>query len=524
MKSIWEFNKTVDIKKDKNLGNTYTHPLVSDFIVKELSKIKTNFKNILEPSIGAGSFYYSSKKYLTYDNFEGFDIDGSPLELLKEENINLHNEDFLLCQIEKEYDLIITNPPYISFNNLKVEDKKEYLEQIKNTINWDKLGVNKDEVELRSDIFLYFYLKSLSLLTKDGYLVFLCSDKWLESNYGQILKKVLRENFNLEIMITSNFYPFFKDDTNAILTIITNKANGSDKTILKQIISPDFKTKDIILERKDFIKFYNAYNSKNKIVLYPKEYIKSEILSKNLHPLSELVDINSGSINFNKEDKNNNIIEDEENSIPLFYQKQSRVNKPAIYRELIFRKDLKYYLKDDNKYELLYKGVFYTAIIDLIPRLFVYNDKCYLSSKYLNIKSKEIDFELLPILMNNIITINNIEAFIKNGTKRSGRKNRHGVIKEIGIKKLLDIPVLDFRLLDEKTKEEILKNYKKYNTKHFKDLEELFNNKDYIKVQKILIDFFKINMNFDTIKENTLRMYWTRINDLEKLGLPLIDL
>ena len=195
MKAIWDVNKTFNIKKERLLGNTYTHPIVSNKIVQQIPNIKID--NILDPSVGTGSFYYAIlDSQIKYNKFDCYDISKDALSYIKKEDerTTIWHKDFLLERIDTKYSLIITNPPYIGYYKISSnkQDRIDYIEKVKDTIDFDILGISRDEIKGRSDIYIYFYLKALSLLKYDGILVFLCADKWLETNYGQVLKKVLK--------------------------------------------------------------------------------------------------------------------------------------------------------------------------------------------------------------------------------------------------------------------------------------------------------------------------------------------
>jgi len=535
LKAIWDVNKNFNIDKDRNLGNTYTHPFVSDKICSKIKNKKQ--KRILDPSVGTGSFYYACldniDEYLEYDCY---DIEKTALDMIEvQKNTNLYHKDFLLSKNNKKYSLIITNPPYISYGNIKHDSmsKSEYIDAIKDNIDFDALGIKREDVDLRSDIYIYFYLKCLSHLEDGGELIFLCADKWLETRYGDVLRKILgpktSNHLKLNRIITSNFYPFFRDDTNAIGVYITND-KGNDKNnrdiILNSVTDTEFSLNDKIIKVPIDEPIRNTHNMKNRLIMYNESYEYTQKITKDFEPLSEYITLETAGLNFASLLKDNKIQnKKEKGNIKLFYQKQARVNSPVIYRENLKEEDLEYYVKysDINltKYKVYKNSVFYTMAIDLYPRLFTYKEECVLSSKYVRLNPKSIDSEVIPILIMSLPTLLVIEAFIKNGTKRSGRKNKRGVIKEVGGKQLLNLPVFDFNILTDQEKTEILENYEKYKNLTFFNIEDLIKNKNYLKNQEIICK--KLNIDIEEIKGHLLHMYNVRIRDLEKLGLELID-
>lgn len=128
--------------KRENNAAYYTNKFIVNEIFKELPDITKDTIDILEPSVGVGSFLpFIFKKYegVKQVNIDVIDIDEKNLEILRlllakqkvPSNIRLNyiQADTLLCDFVKHYDLVIGNPP---FSKLKAKDAVQYL---KNNIN-----------------------------------------------------------------------------------------------------------------------------------------------------------------------------------------------------------------------------------------------------------------------------------------------------------------------------------------------------------------------------------------------------
>jgi len=534
LKTLWDYNLKVNIKKDKNLGNTYTHPYISNQIIKNLINLKKDYKNILEPCVGLGSFYYSIINNLKVEKVTCFDIDINSISLIEKRKKDIFKiEDFLLSKFNKNYDLIITNPPYISYNNIysKKLEKSEYIKKIKKNINFKKLGITDKEIDK----------KSLSQLDNVGKLIFLCSDKWLDSNYGMSLKKILLNNYKLETIITSNYYPFFKDDTNAIITIISKRdKNEFLPTKVYSITNPTFELKNPYIftykEINDIFLYKDLnINNKNKLLFYQKEYkITESFLNKNKNKnknkfvkLSNILEIRNSSITFNNLFKNNKIqTKKKDENIILFYQKQARLNKPANYKQKILFNELKFYV---NKKDILDKnindsGVYFASMIDRFPLLFHTNYQTAFVSKYYYLKYKEQKKEntkLILILMNNIFTIQNLETFLKDGTKRTHRKNENGFAKEISKTSLNKILIPNILSLNKQQKLELIEIYDRYSIIQMNSLDIALNNKDYLLLQLKIKKFLKLECNLEDVIENTKTLYFKRMRNLKKLNIKI---
>jgi type I restriction-modification system DNA methylase subunit len=213
---IWNYNKDVGIPVSKELGNTNTHYSIAHFIVKAFVDPKNVSKNtkFLEPAVGSGSFYFAmldfllehgfQKKHIIENMLYAYDIDDNALDIFKKKlsekygyhssKHNIFSANFLLTKNNIKFDYIITNPPYISSKNIKLNDmsKEEFISQVK--------SINNIDFDNRSDIYMMFFLKTLPLLNTNGKQIFLCSDSWIDCDYGEeLIKKSLHLNIPLKI-------------------------------------------------------------------------------------------------------------------------------------------------------------------------------------------------------------------------------------------------------------------------------------------------------------------------------------
>lgn len=206
---------------------------------KDLSKIK-----ILEPSAGNGAFaieiitrlYESSNKH----NFN-FNLALSNIYLCElneqianelQDNIksllcsygdfklkNIFIQDFLQLELIKKFDIVIGNPPYVRHENISQKLKMIY-QRIYSTFTH------------RSDLYIPFFEKSLRLLNKNGKLIYVCSNRWLKNQYGENLRNLISNQYNLESIIDLEKAEIFQEDVLGYpaITIISNeKGNLNSK-------------------------------------------------------------------------------------------------------------------------------------------------------------------------------------------------------------------------------------------------------------------------------------------------------
>jgi tRNA1(Val) A37 N6-methylase TrmN6 len=135
---------------------------------------------LLEPSAGTGNLL----KYIDINSYDVdvYEIKQEHLEKIQHSSINKHNEDFIKANINKKYDNIIMNPPYIKIQNL-TEEYKKYLK--------DKFDVLKINL---ADVYYAFIIKCLGLLNDDGIMISITPNSYLYNEPAINLRKYLFGN------------------------------------------------------------------------------------------------------------------------------------------------------------------------------------------------------------------------------------------------------------------------------------------------------------------------------------------
>ncbi|GAB1451676.1 Eco57I restriction-modification methylase domain-containing protein [Draconibacterium sp.] len=216
-------------KTGRNHGVVFTNSKVVSFILDEVNyRQDINLKNvrILEPAAGNGSFaleiikrLYNSSiiyqfdfitalknnvRFVELDTHSYYQLIERINHFLSKYNIDykiddgdeIINTDFLTHYFYEYFDCIVGNPPYIRHELIPEKFKKEYRKRFKT-------------FKYRADIYVLFYEKSLQLLNRNGLLSFICSNRWLYNQYGQLLRDEIAKNYNLKrILNIENASPF----------------------------------------------------------------------------------------------------------------------------------------------------------------------------------------------------------------------------------------------------------------------------------------------------------------------------
>ncbi len=177
---------------------TFIPKFDTEHIIYEILKIKKDFKNIIDICTGSGILALTLGKIYKNSSIIGIDryikIANKNRKLLNIENVKFLKMDFLKNKDFKEkFDLIVSNPPYLSKEDFKLLGKDSKYEPF-----YAFYG---------GEDGLVFYRKirdfSLSNLLKDGFIVLEVDHKWEkvknlfnETGYKNI--KVVKDYNNLE--------------------------------------------------------------------------------------------------------------------------------------------------------------------------------------------------------------------------------------------------------------------------------------------------------------------------------------
>ena len=166
------------------------------------------------------------------------------IEELKEELKNLQDEHPLIWCIEFSeifydkggFDIIIGNPPYVRQEQIAdpeaKEEPKEYKKLLQQTaaLDYSKHFKNR-KIDGKSDLYTFFYVRTLHLLNKEGVHCFICSNSWLDVGYGVWLQEFLLENVPVNLIIDNHARrSFASSDVNTVITLFDAPVKNYNKT------------------------------------------------------------------------------------------------------------------------------------------------------------------------------------------------------------------------------------------------------------------------------------------------------
>lgn len=126
--------------------------------------------------------------------------------------------DFLLTPLSGPFDYVVGNPPYV---------RQELIPDALITAYRERY----DTIFDRADLYIPFIERSLTLLSKDGALGFICADRWMKNRYGRQLRLLIAERFHLKVYVDMVNTPAFHADVIAYpaITIIANEKPGKTR-------------------------------------------------------------------------------------------------------------------------------------------------------------------------------------------------------------------------------------------------------------------------------------------------------
>lgn len=205
-----------------NLGQYFTIDKVARFMNSFIEREVISGGSILDPCIGKNIFFQELKN----NNFKltGLEIDEN---LINQDIRNFYKQfdrkliigNYITHEFPNKFDAVVLNPPYTRQEKISDETKK-HLTKITT-----ELGL---KISKRANLYIYFVLKSLSLLKNGGLLVAITYDSWLYSSFGEPFRKYITDNYELQQIVHFKNHAFVGVDVGATIIIIKNKKNGKD--------------------------------------------------------------------------------------------------------------------------------------------------------------------------------------------------------------------------------------------------------------------------------------------------------
>ncbi|MCL2005855.1 MAG: N-6 DNA methylase [Planctomycetaceae bacterium] len=126
------------------------------------------------------------------------------------------------------FDIVIGNPPYVESRSASVsaELKTTYQDQVKSDF-----GGFSQYITRGSDLLIYFFPRSISLLADDGIGMLIVQNGWLNTEYGVRASQFLVKTLQRVKIIDSSFRHFDRASANVNTVIVQFKKQSEERTI-----------------------------------------------------------------------------------------------------------------------------------------------------------------------------------------------------------------------------------------------------------------------------------------------------
>ncbi len=134
----------------------------------------------------------------------------------------------------KGFDLVLANPPYVRSEEIRFhEDKKVHDSRKKELLKRYRSCTGK------SDLYCYFYERSLQLLTSTGIQCIICSNTWLDNKMGKSLRDYICSTSSVGLILESEIEKQFSTaEVNTIITLIAKNPHKYENTDFINVCEP----------------------------------------------------------------------------------------------------------------------------------------------------------------------------------------------------------------------------------------------------------------------------------------------
>jgi len=245
--------KSVLEKENKKnlLGQVFTPHILAKFMVSLFKSDLQKHNKILDPCIGPNTFLSYLDDIDSSIKITGVELDESLItEIIKifytKQNRELIIDSFFNIPLSEKFDIIIQNPPYVR-QELMMDGENS------KSLALRSLAPLSEIIPAKSNLYVYFLLKSIFHLADNGRMIAVIYDSWLYSDFGKVLKEAFVRFGSIE-----GIYHFKKN-------AFPDAEVGATVIDFKRIVNPKEKNKLIKLYSLRTIDEVVSYSSKLKL-------------------------------------------------------------------------------------------------------------------------------------------------------------------------------------------------------------------------------------------------------------------
>jgi len=238
LKTEYFYNKCPQQLHEIELKHKALYTSILDKRKKDLIQKLSQMKGFTKPEVQASLFETDiqteidfaskqQKRQMEELEFQIHKVDNEISQITTKNLPFIWRIDFPEIFIEKGgFDIVIGNPPYLHSGDIsdplgKIKNDK-YKDLLRKMAELDfPNALSEKSIDGRSDLYTFFYVRGLKLINPRGYLTYICSNSWLDVEYGYWLQRLVIEKCTLHYLFNNQAQRSFKSaDVNTIISII----------------------------------------------------------------------------------------------------------------------------------------------------------------------------------------------------------------------------------------------------------------------------------------------------------------
>lgn len=234
---------------NKEIGQFFSGPKVSNLLVRAADLADINSIYAVDPMVGQADMLIALQEHgARQERLYGIDVDSEAIEAAAS---RLESSHFLTCDAlsvaaidlynKQEWDLVITNPPYVRYQGLDalygenaVETIREHLIEAIEMLNisGSKLPYLEGAKSYSglSDLAVPCWILCACLVKPGGKLAMVLPDAWLKREYASVIHDILNADFTVDRIVVDESRTWFPDaQIKTSLLIATKRDNKGTK-------------------------------------------------------------------------------------------------------------------------------------------------------------------------------------------------------------------------------------------------------------------------------------------------------
>lgn len=322
------------LNRNKRLGQFFSGEEIGKLLASLSLYLKPNIETAIDPMLGIGDLLYGTKTISTDIDCYGIEIDTTLEDVIKNRFDSVTKIEFgnsfkknVFSKLSvNQYDLVITNPPFVRYQSLKFNDVIDEFEvpsaeEVRNdlieTIR-DNKSLNKKEIDFLtrmafgysglSDLTIPSILLCSSITAKGGVLALVLPESSISREYSTPALATLFKFFDVKVIIKDERRSWFKDVQVKTILLVAVKLKTPRLNILEH---PDFPIIEISNKKsKGNMPIGTSLDKEEN----PYEYF-SQLIFNNLEAFQEIDGIQT--YNTNPNNILNNIVSNSKKNIWL---------------------------------------------------------------------------------------------------------------------------------------------------------------------------------------------------------------